>query len=470
MMFITDDFLLTTSTAVELYHQYAEKLPIIDYHCHLDIREIAEEKVPENITELWLKGDHYKWRLMRNCGIPENYITGNASDHDKFVAFAGVLDKCAGNPIYHWSMLELARYFDFNEPLSAENAEKAWEHCNRVIAERQLTARKLITDSHVEVLCTTDNPEDTLELHEQIRKDLSFPVKVLPAFRPDRAFKIEDKDFCQYVQKLGERFGHTVETYDDWLATLKESILYFHERGCRLSDHGLDVLPQPYSEKGLAEKAFSRAIRGCSIDEKVAEAYKSQILLDLSSLYWEKDWVMQLHFGASRNNNLPMYTRLGADTGYDSISGTSNGSALIALLKKMDFRGTLPKTILYSLNPVDNAMLDTVCGCYSEPGTSGKIQHGSGWWFNDHILGIREQLENLAAHGVLGNFIGMLTDSRSFLSYTRHEYFRRILCDLLGEWVEKGWYPNDRTKLEKLIKSISYTNALEYFNFNEVKR
>lgn len=469
MMFITDDFLLTTSTAKALFHQYAEKLPIIDYHCHLDAREIAEARVPKNVTELWLRGDHYKWRLMRNCGISEEYITGGASDHDKFMAFAGILDRCAGNPVYHWSMLELARYFDFYEPLSAENAEDVWEHCNRIIAERQITARKLITDSRVEVLCTTDNPEDRLEFHEQIQKDSSFSTKVLPAFRPDQAFKIETAGFCQYVKQMAERFNHTVETYDDWLMVLEDSVSYFHERGCRLSDHGLDVLPQVNCEKEVAQRAFSGAVKGNKVDGKEAEAYKAQLLLDLSRLYWEKGWVMQLHFGASRDNNQQMYVKLGPDTGYDCISGDSNGRALISLLKKMDCENKLPKTVLYSLNPADNAMLDTVCGCYHAPGVAGKVQHGSGWWFNDHIAGIREQMENLAAHGVLGNFIGMLTDSRSFLSYTRHEYFRRILCDLLGEWVEKGWYPDDRTKLEKLIKRICYTNTLEFFNFNEVK-
>ena len=470
MKLIHDDFLLSTETARQLYHGYAEKMPIIDYHCHLNPEEIAVDAEFENVTQLWLSGDHYKWRLMRNCGISEKYITGDGTDREKFLAWAKVLEKCVGNPLYHWSMLELTRYFDWEETLTASNGEAAWQHCNRVIREKHLSPRTIMEQSGVELICTTDNPEDDLRWHKRIREDQNFEITVLPAFRPDRVFKIEAGDFGFYVGALGARFSRTITTYRDLVDVLHLSIEYFNRSGCRTSDHGLDAIPfRPAGEREI-ETVFQKGLRGEALTEEEKESYRTALLLELAETYAHQDWVMQLHYGASRNNNGPMFKRLGPDTGYDSISGNKSANHLAELFNLMESRGILPKTVVYSLDPSDNAMIDTVCGCYHQEGVRGKVQHGSAWWFNDHLDGMRQQLSELATHSVLANFIGMLTDSRSLRSSTRHEYFRRVLCQLLGEWVEAGYYPDDRRLLGKMVEDISYYNTLEFFGFERFRR
>lgn len=469
MKYIHDDFLLTTKTAERLYHQHAEKMPIIDYHCHLEPKDIAEDRHFENITQIWLYGDHYKWRLMRNCGVSERLITGDASDKEKFMAWAEVLQQCIGNPLYQWSMLELSRYFDFTEPLNSENAEEAWEQCNRVIHENGLSAVQIIEKSRVELLCTTDNPEDDLHWHKQIKDDPNIAVRVLPAFRPDRAFKIDAEDFDEYISVLEERFSRKISSYKDFTAAMRSAVEYFEENGCRTSDHGLDYVPYRAADDDEVEAVFAKARRGEAISVEEKEKYQTALLTELAKEYSRYGWIMQLHYGASRDNNRRMFDMLGANTGYDCISGTKSGNNLPRLLDSLESRGILPKTVVYSLDPIENAMIDTICGCYHEEGIRGKVQHGSAWWFNDHFNGMKEQIENLAAHSVLANFIGMLTDSRSFLSYTRHEYFRRLLCRLLGEWVEKGDYPNDESTLARIVENVSYYNTLEFFDFEKHK-
>lgn len=469
MKYIHDDFLLTTKTAERLYHRHAEKMPIIDYHCHLEPKDIAEDRHFENITQMWLYGDHYKWRLMRNCGVPERLITGDASDKEKFMAWAEVLQQSIGNPLYQWSMLELSRYFDFTEPLNSENAEAAWEQCNRVIHEKGLSAVRIIEKSGVELLCTTDNPEDDLHWHKQIKDDPNIAVQVLPAFRPDRAFKIDAEDFTEYISVLEERFSCKISSYKDFTAAMRSAVEYFEKNGCRTSDHGLDYVPYSPADDDEVEAVFAKACRGEAMSAEEKEKYQTALLTEFAKEYSRYGWIMQLHYGASRDNNRRMFEMLGANTGYDCISGTKSGNNLPGLLDSLESRGILPKTVVYSLDPIENAMIDTVCGCYHEEGIRGKVQHGSAWWFNDHFNGMKEQIESLAAHSVLANFIGMLTDSRSFLSYTRHEYFRRLLCRLLGEWVEKGDYPNDERTLARIVENVSYYNTLEFFDFEKHK-
>lgn len=463
MKFIHNDFLLTTQTAKILYHEYAENMPIVDYHCHLDPQDIAENRKFDNITQIWLAGDHYKWRLMRNCGLDEAYITGSAGDKEKFLAWAAVLERCVGNPLYQWSMMELERYFEFSEPLCSTNAEKAWEHCNRVIKEKNLTARNIMKMSGVKLVCTTDNPEEDLRWHKMIREDKDFPIRVLPAFRPDRAFEVADKGFAGYVEILEERFSQEISSYGDFLNALRKAVSYFDENGCRTSDHGLKCVPCLDGSKAEIEAIFRKGCRGEPITDEEKEKYQTALLTELARTYRECGWVMQLHYGASRDNNEPMFKKIGRNSGYDCISGQKSGNRLPELLNRLETANILPKTIIYSLDPIENAMIDTVCACYHEVGVRGKVQHGSAWWFNDHLDGMREQIANLAAHNVLGNFVGMLTDSRSFLSYARHEYFRRILCDMIGEWVEKGLYPPQIDTLGEIVEDISYYNALEFF-------
>lgn len=468
MNFIHDDFLLSTKTARELYHAYAEPMPIIDYHCHLEPEAVAEDRRFSNIAQLWLSGDHYKWRLMRSCGIDERYITGEAEDREKFAAWAKTLERAVGNPIYHWSMLELTRYFHCEDVLTSGNWEEIWTHCNRVIAEEGLSARKIMEASRVRAVCTTDNPEDDLRFHRAIREDKNFSIAVLPAFRPDRALKIEAEDFPSYIKLLEEKFAKPVASYDDLLGALEASMDRFQQMGCRTADHGLEYIPFLPADAEQAERVFRSALDGEKLGEADAERYKTRLLLDLGESYAKRGWVMQLHYGARRNNNIRMFRRMGPDTGYDCIAGRKTGEKLPAFLDCLEQRDALPKTIVYSLDPTDNVMIDTVCGCFHQPGCRGKVQHGSAWWFSDHLKGMREHLEDLAAGGVLGNFVGMLTDSRSFLSYTRHEYFRRVLCGLLGEWAEAGCCPMDTVFLGKLVQDISYYNTREYFQLNEI--
>ncbi|MBQ8546745.1 MAG: glucuronate isomerase [Clostridia bacterium] len=451
---INDEFLLNTKTAKELY-EIAKDMPIIDYHCHLDPKLIAIDYKFDNLGELFLGGDHYKWRMMRSFGIDEKYVTGNASFKEKFKAFAMALQYAIGNPLYHWTHLELKRYFGIDEALCEENADEIYEKCTALLKTDEYSARNLIKNSNVEVVCTTDDPIDTLEYHDQIKAS-GYSVKVLPAFRPDKAVNIHKETFLPYIEKAG------VKSYAELKAWLSNRLDFFHSKGCRLSDHGLDFVPYTI---GNASVIFDKALKGETLTKEEIDAYMTDLLVFFGKEYAKRGWCMQIHVGAIRNNNTRMYKKLGPDTGYDSIAETNLGENLAKLLDTLEMDDSLPKTILYSLNPKDNYVLATLMGCFQGTEARGKIQLGSGWWFNDQKDGMEEQLKALGNLGVLGSFVGMLTDSRSFVSYTRHDYFRRILCNLIGDWVEKGLYPNDKAMLEKIIRGISYENAKKYFNF-----
>ncbi len=458
--FMGEDFLLTNETAKRLFFDYSKDLPIIDYHCHLVPREIAEDITFSNITQVWLGADHYKWRQMRSNGIDESLITGNASDKEKFVAWAATLEKAIGNPLYHWSHLELQRYFGFNKPLSRATADEAWEVCNDRL--KSMSARQLILDSSVEMLATTDDPIDSLEYHKAI-KETGFSTKVAPAWRPDKAMYIEKPDFCEYIGKLEAAADMDIKN----LQSLKDALLkrmdYFESMGCSISDHGLAyVMCRPCTDDE-ANKIFEKKLSDLSLTEDEIAAYKTNLLVFLAREYYRKNWVMQLHFGVKRDNDTRRAKLLGPDTGFDSIAKSASMDELADFLDLLARDDKLPKTILYSLNPIDNAAIGTIIGCFQDSSCVGKIQHGSAWWFNDNKRGMEEQMISLANLGLLGNFVGMLTDSRSFLSYTRHEYFRRIACNLVGRWVENGEYPNDEAALKQIIEGISYQNAKTYF-------
>lgn len=465
--FMDEDFLLSTETARTLYHEVAENLPIIDYHCHISPEEIAGDRIFENITQLWLEGDHYKWRVMRAAGISEDRITGKASDLDKFKAFAEVMPQLPGNPLYHWSHLELKRVFGISEPLTPENAEHIYCHCNEVL--KTCSARQLMQKFHVKVVCTTDDPCDTLCWHDKIAEDPQIEIKVLPAFRPDKAVNIEKDGFVDYIQKLSSVVKRELHTAGDVAEALCERIDYFKEKGCCCADHGLDYCMYTKADPALVDEAFRLALSGEKLTKAQVDAYKTFILTACAKHYVQHNWVMQIHFGCLRDNNRRQFTKLGPDTGYDAINACSGVENLAPLLNELMENDALPKTILYSLNPNDNTAIATIMACFQGGGAAGKIQMGSAWWFNDHRTGMRAQLTELAANGVLGQFIGMLTDSRSFLSYTRHEYFRRVLCELIGEWVETGQYPNDQSYLKKLIGDLCYENVNTYFDFHADK-
>ncbi|MBE6663508.1 MAG: glucuronate isomerase [Ruminococcaceae bacterium] len=451
---INDDFILDSETAKELY-KIAKDMPIIDYHCHLDPKLIAIDYKFDNLGELFLGGDHYKWRMMRSFGIDEKYVTGNATFKEKFKAFATALQYAIGNPLYHWTHLELKTYFGIDEALTEENADEIYEKCTAMLRTDEFSCRNLIKNSNVKVVCTTDDPVDSLEYHDQI-KESGYEVKVLPAFRPDKAVNIHKETFLPYIEKAG------VKSYAELKSWLISRLDFFHEKGCRLSDHGLDFVPYTL---GDASAIFDKALKGEALTKEEIDAYMTDLLVFFGKEYAKRGWCMQIHVGAIRNNNTKMYKKLGPDTGYDSIAETNLGENLAQLLDTLEMDNALPKTILYSLNPKDNYVLATLMGCFQGAEARGKIQLGSGWWFNDQKDGMEEQLKALGNLGVLGAFVGMLTDSRSFVSYTRHDYFRRILCNLIGEWVEKGLYPNDKAMLEKIIKGISYENANSYFGF-----
>ena len=455
MSFINDNFMLRTETARRLYHEYAAEMPIIDYHCHLVPAQIAENKAFKNITELLLGGDHYKWRAMRSNGVDEKYITGDASDREKFQKWAETMPYLLGNPLYHWSHLELKRYFDIDKTLSPETAEEIWNICNEKLATEEFRAQNLILRSGVKVICTTDDPLDTLEHHKALREQ-GFATKVLPTFRPDKATNVDKDTFVPYIKAMGAK------TYDDMIRILGEKIEFFHENGCRLSDHALDVIP--YAE-GDPRPVFKKAMAGKKITKEEADCFKTSVLLFCAKQYARLGWAMQLHIGAMRNNSTRMYNSLGADTGFDSINDLSIAEPLSRFLDALDREDQLPKTILYTLNPKDNYVLGTMLGNFQKAPTPGKIQFGSGWWFNDQRDGMVAQMKALSNLGLISRFVGMLTDSRSFVSYPRHEYFRRILCNLIGEWVENGEYPDDPEMLKTIIQGICYNNAQNYFGF-----
>ncbi|MGB4657621.1 MAG: glucuronate isomerase [Mobilitalea sp.] len=463
--FLDKNFLLTTPTAITLYHDYAAKLPIIDYHCHINPKEIALDRKFDNITQVWLGGDHYKWRLMRANGIEEQYITGDASDKEKFMKWAETLAKCIGNPLYHWSHLELQRYFGYFGCLTKNTAEEVWTLCNKKLAEDSMSVRNIIKKSNVSHICTTDDPIDSLEWHASIAADPDFDVKVYPAWRPDKAMNLDKEDYLSYLDNLSEVSDIAITSFDSLQQALRKRIDYFHEKNCRVSDHALDyVMYEPASEETIQD-IFNKRLHSLPLSNQEVLQFKTAFLLRMSKSYHELGWVMQLHYGSKRDNNTPSYRLLGSDTGYDCISNYAPAAQLSDFLNALHKLNQLPKTILYSLNPTDNATIDTIIGCFQDSSAVSKLQHGCAWWFNDHITGMTEQMSSLANVSFLAGFIGMTTDSRSFLSYPRHEYFRRILCDLLGKWVENGEYPEDYEVLGELVENISYHNALHYFGF-----
>ncbi|MDF2614647.1 MAG: uxaC [Clostridia bacterium] len=464
--FMCEDFLLSNDTAKKLYHDYAAKMPIIDYHCHINPKEIADNRTFDNITEVWLGGDHYKWRGMRSNGIDEKFITGDAAPREKFQKWAETLTKAIGNPLFHWTHLELKKYFGYDGVLNGNTAEDVWNLCNEKLTSPELSVRGIIETSDVKLICTTDDPIDSLEYHIAIKNDPTCKVKVLPAFRPDKAVNIDAAIFTSYIEKLGEVCGTTINTLEGLFTALRSRIDFFASLGCKASDHGLDyVLYNPASSEEI-EAIFQKALSGEAVSKDEAEKYKTALLLFFGTEYEKHGWVMQLHYGAIRNTNSKMFAKLGPDTGFDCINTESCANGIVGFLNALLEKDHLPKTVLYSLNPADNEMLGTILGCFQGPEAAGKIQHGSAWWFNDTKNGMIKQMTDLASLSLLGNFIGMLTDSRSFLSYTRHEYFRRILCNLIGTWAENGEYPNDIEVLGQMVQDISYNNTVKYFGFD----
>ncbi len=463
---MNEDFYLDNTIAKHLYQSYASKMPIVDYHCHLSPREIYEDRPFENITQILLKGDHYKWRQMRSNGIEESYITGNRSDKEKFMKWASTLDMAIGNPLYVWSHLELKRYFGFDGYLCKNNAENVWNLCNNKILEKQLSPRKLILQSNVKLICTTDDPIDQLEWHKKIAEDTTFNVKVLPAWRPDKVINIEKKEFIDYIHNLEDVSCIKINNFQTLKKVLEERMDFFQKMGCKVSDHGLDnFVFEPCNEEEV-EYIFCKKLNGKLITEDEVDKYKTALLVNFAKQYAKRNWIMQLHYGVKRDNNKKLYLTIGSDAGADCINNTNSTKQIVSFFNELSLQNALPKTILYSINPTDNAIIDSIIGCFQDETAIGKLQHGSAWWFNDHKEGIENHLTSLANLSLLGNFIGMLTDSRSFLSYVRHEYFRRILCNLIGNWVEKGEFPNDDKLLKQIIEGISYYNAVRYFEFD----
>lgn len=457
--FMDRDFLLSTETAKHLYHDYAAPLPIIDYHCHLNPQEIYEDRQFENITQVWLGGDHYKWRLMRSAGVDEKYVTGDASDREKFQKFAETVGLAIGNPIYHWSHLELRSYFDYTGVLNGDTAQEVWDLCNARLKSPDMSARKLIVSSNVKALCTTDDPADSLEWHKKIAEDESFGVKVLPSYRPDKAMGIEKPDYLEYLKKLGE-----IGSFAQLAKELKERLQFFVSLGCRVSDHGMEAVPFAPASEAEVETIFQKRLAGELPTVLEAKQFKTALLVILGREYHRLGVVMQLHFGVIRDNSRRVFRALGPDAGIDSIGETASVKELACFLNALDETGELPKTIIYSLNPNDNAAIETVMGAFQTGEAVGKIQHGSAWWFNDHKVGMQDQMTSLANEGFLAGFVGMLTDSRSFLSYPRHEYFRRIFCELVGGWVENGEFANDEKALKTIVEGICVRNAEKYFD------
>ena len=467
--FMDEDFLLQTEVAKKLYHDYAAKMPVLDYHCHINPREIAEDRQFENITQVWLGGDHYKWRFMRSCGVDEKYITGDASDKEKFMKWAECLGKAIGNPLYHWSHLELQRYFGFNGALSRKNAEEVWNLCNEKLTQPSMSARNIIKQSNVTLICTTDDPVDSLEWHKKIAEDDSFDVAVLPAWRPDKAMNLEKPDYTDYISKLSSVSGVAIKTFEDLKKALVIRIEFFASMGCCVSDHALEYVMYEPATDAQIEAIFAKAMAKETITRQEEMQFKTAFMTFVSGEYNKRNWVLQLHYGCKRDNNKPMFAKIGPDTGYDCINKYAPSAQTADFLNHLIEKDSLPKTILYSLNPNDNQAIGTILGCFQNSDAVAKIQQGSAWWFNDHKTGMQEQMISLANLGNLSGFVGMLTDSRSFLSYTRHEYFRRILCNLFGNWVENGEFPEDYDILGEIVQNISYNNAVNYFGFDMLK-
>lgn len=461
--FMGRDFLLSTPTARKLYHEAAETLPIIDYHCHISPKEIYEDVHFDSISDVWLGGDHYKWRLMRACGIPEEKVTGSASPEEKFRAFASIMPCLMGNPVYHWSHLELQRGFDIHTPLTPETADAVYREANEKL--KSLSARKLMEKFRVKAICTTDEPADDLHYHTLIAQDPTMKIRVLPAFRPDKAINLEKPVFPAYIRRLGDVVGRALTSAEDVAGALVERIDYFAAHGCLCADHGLDACMYAAPDLDTANEAFRKAMEGTPVSGAGMDAFRTYVTLACAKRYTQLGWVMQIHFGCLRDNNKPAVAAMGSDHGHDAINSRSGVENLAPLLNEFLENNALPKMILYSLNPTDGAAIASIIGCFQGE-IPGKLQLGSAWWFNDNLPGMRQQLTDLACNGVLGQFVGMLTDSRSFLSYPRHEYFRRILCAMIGEWVESGQYPDDEKYLRKIVEDICYNNTNRFFGFN----
>src|SRR4051812_34068244 len=461
--FLDQDFLLNTNTAIKLYENVAAEAPIFDFHCHLDPREVWENKSYENITQIWLGGDHYKWRTMRMHGVGERYITGDASDWEKFEKWAETVPHLIGNPVYHWTHLELKIFFGINKVLSPETALEIWEECNEKLQSPEFSARALIERSNVKFIGTTDDPISTLEYHQLLRNDDTFKTIIAPTFRPDGALFIERPTFKSWIERLADVSGIKTDSLDGFIEALKQRVEFFHENGGRASDHDIQKMEYVETTKQQVIAIFNKRVSGEQLSKEELIAYRIFLLKELGKMYAEKQWVMQLHMGAMRNNNTRMKEMLGTDVGFDSVGEANMAEGLSRFLDALDQEKALPRTVLFNLNQKDNLVLAGMMGNFYEEGVPGKVQLGSGWWFVDHIDGMERQMKDFANVGVLSHFIGMLTDSRSFLSYARHDYFRRILCNILGDWVENGLAPNDMKHMERMVRNICYDNAEKFF-------
>ncbi len=462
--FLNDSFLLDSDYAEQLYHDYAKDMPIIDYHCHLSPKDIADNRQFSNITAAWLEGDHYKWRAMRTNGVEERLITGKASSWEKFSAWSATVPYTLRNPLYHWTHLELKRYFGIDRLLSANNAKSIYEACNTKLLEDEFRVLGLLKKMKVEVICTTDDPVDDLAAHQMIANAQS-ELEVLPTFRPDKAILMQQSDWKAYLNKLEDCTGINITNLTNLLTALQSRIDFFHAQGARLADHGLSQLHFVPNATGKAEAAFQKALSNQPISQEELWAYQSAVLIELGKMYHAKDWIQQFHLGALRNNNSRMLSQLGSDTGFDSIGDFSQATALSNHLNALDTTDQLPKTILYNLNPADNAVFATMIGNFNDGSQAGKLQYGSAWWFLDQLDGMEQQINTLSNMGLLSRFVGMLTDSRSFLSYPRHEYFRRLLCNIFGNDIKQGRLPADIPWIGKIIQDICYHNSKNYFKF-----
>jgi len=473
--FMDSDFMLHNDTAKHLFHDYAESMPLIDYHCHISPKEIYENRRYNNIAEVWLGGqqddgtyfgDHYKWRVMRSNGVPEELVTGNSDPYERFVKFAEALEMAIGNPMYHWCNLELKKYFGIEEPLTVENAKEIWDKTSEMLrTDPSLTVRGIIERSNVYYIGTTDDPVDTLEWHEKISADSNIKFMVRPSFRPDKAINIQKEGFSDYISQLAESVGKdNLNSAVEVVGALEERIDYFKEHGCRASDHGLDYVPYVMCSADEADRIFIKSQNGDALSKEEVDKYQTFVLLSLARKYHKEDIVMEIHYSCTRNVNERMFKLEGPDTGFDMIAKSSCGDELASLMSELDKTGELPKTIIFSLDHNDFNLIGTCMGAFQSDEVPGKIQMGAAWWFLDTRDGMEEQMRALANLGLLGNFVGMLTDSRSFLSYTRHDYFRRIMCNLIGKWVEDGEYPANETSLKKIVEGICFNNAKRYLN------
>ena len=472
-VFLSENFMLKTDIAKKLYHDYAKNIPIIDYHCHINPKDIADNTKYGNLANIWLTcGDHYKWRAIRSNGYDEKYIAGDGSDYEKFIAWANTVPKCIGNPLYVWAHMELKKYFGYGGVLNGETADIVWNLCNEKLQDNAFSAREIMKKSDVKIICTTDDPADSLEYHRQIAADKDFDIKILPAFRPDKGLHIEKAGFADYINKLSQASGIEITSMNALFDAYANRLDFFVSLGCKTADNGFEsVLFKRECGDIKADSVLKKALAGQPVNQDEADVYKTELMLFLAKEYHKRNLIMQIHFGVSRNNSIRLFNTFGPDTGGDAIGNYNCIMPLTKLLGELDRENTLPKTVLYSVNPTDNVAIDALIGCFQnndcgiKPNGTGKLQHGSAWWFNDNNMGMREQLINLANNSLLSNFIGMLTDSRSFLSYTRHDYFRRILCDVIGEYVVNGEYPDDIDYLAKIVSDICFANTKNYFEF-----